>query len=69
MARNVAASLGQGTAQPYKHRDLGFLVLSAQESLVLRMYASGATLQATARRAGVAYGTARAGPPSRYGLS
>jgi two-component system, NarL family, nitrate/nitrite response regulator NarL len=33
--------------------------LSAQESLVLRMYASGATLQATARRAGVAYGTAR----------
>jgi two-component system nitrate/nitrite response regulator NarL len=33
--------------------------LSAQESLVLRTYASGATLQATARRAGVAYGTAR----------
>ena len=26
MARNVAASLGSGTAQPYKHRDLGFLV-------------------------------------------
>jgi two-component system nitrate/nitrite response regulator NarL len=33
--------------------------LSAQESLVLRVYASGATLQATARRAGIAYGTAR----------
>ncbi|MEZ0114335.1 two-component system nitrate/nitrite response regulator NarL [Catenulispora sp. EB89] len=33
--------------------------LSAQESLVLRTYASGATLQATARRAGIAYGTAR----------
>jgi len=26
VARNVAASLGQGTAHPYKHRDLGFLV-------------------------------------------
>ena len=26
VARNVAASLGHGTAQPYKHRDLGFLV-------------------------------------------
>jgi NADH dehydrogenase len=26
VARNVAASLGLGTAQPYKHRDLGFLV-------------------------------------------
>jgi NADH:quinone reductase (non-electrogenic) len=26
VARNVAASLGQGTAQPYKHHDLGFLV-------------------------------------------
>ena len=26
VARNVAASLGQGTARPYKHRDLGFLV-------------------------------------------
>jgi hypothetical protein len=25
-ARNVAASLGKGTARPYKHRDLGFLV-------------------------------------------
>ncbi len=25
VARNVAASLGQGTARPYKHRDLGFL--------------------------------------------
>src|ERR1700734_2217993 len=25
-AHNVVASLGQGTAQPYKHRDLGFLV-------------------------------------------
>jgi two-component system, NarL family, nitrate/nitrite response regulator NarL len=34
-------------------------VLSPQESLVLRTYASGATLQATARRAGIAYGTAR----------
>ncbi|HEV3359078.1 MAG TPA: response regulator transcription factor [Pseudonocardiaceae bacterium] len=33
--------------------------LSAQETLVLRTYASGATLQATARRAGIAYGTAR----------
>lgn len=33
--------------------------LSPQESLVLRTYASGATLQATARRAGIAYGTAR----------
>ena len=26
VAGNVAASLGQGTARPYKHRDLGFLV-------------------------------------------
>jgi NADH:ubiquinone reductase (H+-translocating) len=26
IAQNVAASLGQGTKQPYKHRDLGFLV-------------------------------------------
>jgi NADH dehydrogenase len=26
VARNVAASLGTGTAKPYKHRDLGFLV-------------------------------------------
>jgi NADH:ubiquinone reductase (H+-translocating) len=26
VAHNVAASLGHGTAQPYKHRDLGFLV-------------------------------------------
>src|ERR1700683_1454464 len=26
VARNVAASLGQGTAKAYKHRDLGFLV-------------------------------------------
>ncbi len=26
IARNVAASLGVGQAQPYKHRDLGFLV-------------------------------------------
>jgi NADH dehydrogenase len=26
VAHNVAASLGKGTAQPYKHRDLGFLV-------------------------------------------
>jgi NADH:ubiquinone reductase (H+-translocating) len=26
VARNVAASLGRGTARPYKHRDLGFLV-------------------------------------------
>jgi NADH:ubiquinone reductase (H+-translocating) len=26
VAQNVAASLGQGTVQPYKHRDLGFLV-------------------------------------------
>jgi NADH dehydrogenase len=26
VARNVAASLGQGTARPYRHRDLGFLV-------------------------------------------
>jgi len=26
VARNVAASLGQGTKRPYKHRDLGFLV-------------------------------------------
>jgi NADH dehydrogenase len=26
VARNVAASLGRGTSQPYKHRDLGFLV-------------------------------------------
>jgi NADH:ubiquinone reductase (H+-translocating) len=26
VARNVAASLGHGTAQPYKHHDLGFLV-------------------------------------------
>jgi NADH:ubiquinone reductase (H+-translocating) len=26
VARNVAASLGQGTARPYKHDDLGFLV-------------------------------------------
>jgi NADH dehydrogenase len=26
VARNVAASFGQGTARPYKHRDLGFLV-------------------------------------------
>jgi NADH dehydrogenase len=26
VARNVAASLGIGTAQPYKHHDLGFLV-------------------------------------------
>jgi NADH:ubiquinone reductase (H+-translocating) len=26
VARNVAASLGNGTARPYKHRDLGFLV-------------------------------------------
>lgn len=34
-------------------------LLSAQESLVLRSYASGATLAATARKAGVAYGTAR----------
>ncbi|WP_285728275.1 response regulator [Psychromicrobium xiongbiense] len=33
--------------------------LSAQEALVLRTYASGATLAATARKAGVAYGTAR----------
>lgn len=33
--------------------------LSPQEALVLRTYASGATLTATARRAGIAYGTAR----------
>ena len=26
VARNVAASLGKGTAEPYKHHDLGFLV-------------------------------------------
>ena len=26
VARNVAASLGRGTARPYEHRDLGFLV-------------------------------------------
>jgi NADH:ubiquinone reductase (H+-translocating) len=26
VARNVAASFGSGTARPYKHRDLGFLV-------------------------------------------
>jgi NADH:ubiquinone reductase (H+-translocating) len=26
VAKNVAASLGKGTAQPYKHHDLGFLV-------------------------------------------
>jgi|HubBroStandDraft_4_1064222.scaffolds.fasta_scaffold23188_3 NADH dehydrogenase len=26
VARNVAASLGKGTARPYEHRDLGFLV-------------------------------------------
>jgi NADH:ubiquinone reductase (H+-translocating) len=26
IAQNVAASLGKGTAQPYKHHDLGFLV-------------------------------------------
>mgnify|MGYP001199996791 CR=1 FL=1 len=26
VARNVAASLGKGTAQPYEHHDLGFLV-------------------------------------------
>ena len=26
VARNVAASLGTGSAQPYKHHDLGFLV-------------------------------------------
>jgi NADH:ubiquinone reductase (H+-translocating) len=26
VARNVAASLGQGTARPYRHHDLGFLV-------------------------------------------
>jgi NADH:ubiquinone reductase (H+-translocating) len=26
VARNVAASLGQGAARPYRHRDLGFLV-------------------------------------------
>jgi NADH:ubiquinone reductase (H+-translocating) len=26
VARNVAASLGKGTARPYTHRDLGFLV-------------------------------------------
>jgi NADH dehydrogenase len=26
VARNVAASLGAGTARPYRHRDLGFLV-------------------------------------------
>ncbi len=26
VAKNVAASLGVGTARPYKHRDLGFLV-------------------------------------------
>jgi two-component system, NarL family, nitrate/nitrite response regulator NarL len=34
--------------------------LSPQEQAVLRAYASGSTLQAAARRAGVAYGTARA---------
>ena len=33
--------------------------LSPQERVVLTAYASGATLQAAARRAGVAYGTAR----------
>lgn len=33
--------------------------LSPQETLVLHTYASGATLAATARRAGIAYGTAR----------
>ncbi|MCB0910153.1 MAG: response regulator transcription factor [Propionibacteriaceae bacterium] len=33
--------------------------LSAQERLVLTAYASGATLAAAARRAGIAYGTAR----------
>jgi NADH dehydrogenase len=26
VARNVAASLGKGTARPYQHHDLGFLV-------------------------------------------
>jgi NADH:ubiquinone reductase (H+-translocating) len=26
VARNIAASLGHGTAKPYKHADLGFLV-------------------------------------------
>jgi NADH:ubiquinone reductase (H+-translocating) len=26
VARNVAASLGKGTARPYRHNDLGFLV-------------------------------------------
>jgi NADH dehydrogenase len=26
VGKNVAASLGAGTAQPYKHHDLGFLV-------------------------------------------
>ncbi len=33
--------------------------LSPQERVVLTAYASGATLQAAARRAGIAYGTAR----------
>ncbi len=33
--------------------------LSPREQLVLTTYASGATLEATARRAGIAYGTAR----------
>jgi DNA-binding NarL/FixJ family response regulator len=33
--------------------------LSPQEQVVLMTYASGATLEATARRAGIAYGTAR----------
>jgi DNA-directed RNA polymerase specialized sigma24 family protein len=34
--------------------------LSPQEQAVLSAYASGSTLQSAARRAGVAYGTARA---------
>ncbi|CAM3223880.1 putative transcriptional regulatory protein NarL [Arthrobacter ulcerisalmonis] len=61
----LAAARGELVVSP----ELAFLLstdsrpqrprLSAQEALVLRTYASGATLAATARKAGIAYGTAR----------
>ncbi|HEY0937324.1 MAG TPA: NAD(P)/FAD-dependent oxidoreductase [Trebonia sp.] len=52
VARNVAASLGTGTAQPYRHHDLGFLVdLGGTEAAAnpLRIPLSGPLANAVTR--------------------
>jgi NADH:ubiquinone reductase (H+-translocating) len=52
VARNVAASLGHGSANPYKHRDLGFLVDlggTAAAAIPLNIPLSGPTANALTR--------------------